>query len=81
VTVYGKGGKTRVVLLPSAVWKELLSIKEGGATPDWPVFVSRTREGFLTSTQVRRLVYQAQSQHRHCWRSHRGLFRSSPCRE
>jgi integrase/recombinase XerD len=59
VTVYGKAGKTRVVLLPAAVWNELLSIKEVGATPDAPVFASRNAGGFLTSTQVRRLVYQA----------------------
>ena len=59
VTVYGKGGKTRVVLLPEAIWRELLSIKEVGATPEGPVFASRTRGGFLTPTQVRRLVYTA----------------------
>ena len=59
VTVYGKGGKTRVVLLPATVWNELLSIKEVGARADGPVFTSRKGGGFLTSTQVRRLVYQA----------------------
>jgi integrase/recombinase XerD len=59
VTVYGKGGKTRAVLLPAAIWKDLLSIKEEGARPDGPIFASRTRRGFLTPTQVRRLVYQA----------------------
>jgi integrase/recombinase XerD len=30
VTVYGKGGKTRVVLLPAAVWKDLLALKRKG---------------------------------------------------
>jgi len=58
VTAYGKAGKTRVVLLPATVWRELLSIRDG-APPDAPVFASRTRSGFLTTTQVRRLVYAA----------------------
>jgi integrase/recombinase XerD len=60
VTVYGKGGKTRVVLLPATVWRELVSIR-AGAPPDAPVFASRNNDGFLTSTQVRRLVYAAAS--------------------
>ena len=54
--VYGKGGKTRVVLLPATVWRELVSIRDG-ALPDAPVFASRIKGGFLTTTQVRRLVY------------------------
>ena len=58
VTAYGKGGKTRVVLLPASVWHELLSIRDG-APPDAPVFASRAGGGFLTTTQVRRLVYAA----------------------
>jgi integrase/recombinase XerD len=59
VTVYGKGGKTRVVLLPASVWKDLLSLKEEGvAAGDRPVFASRTQGGFRSPTQVRRLVYQ-----------------------
>jgi integrase/recombinase XerD len=58
VTAYGKGGKTRVVLLPASVWHELLSIRDG-APMDAPVFPSRNRNGFLTTTQVRRLVYAA----------------------
>src|SRR6266849_10299923 len=58
VTAYGKGGKTRVVLLPATVWRELLSIRDS-APPDAPIFASRTRGGFLTTTQVRRLVYAA----------------------
>jgi len=58
VTAYGKGGKTRVVLLPASVWRELLSIRDG-APPDAPVFASRAGGGFLTTTQVRRLVYAA----------------------
>src|SRR6202049_2373009 len=58
VTAYGKGGKTRVVLLPATVWRELLSIRDD-APAEAPIFASRTRSGFLTTTQVRRLVYAA----------------------
>ena len=60
VTAYGKGGRTRVVLLPACVWDELRSIRDG-APQDAPVFASRTHGGFLTTTQVRRLVYAAAS--------------------
>jgi len=60
VTVSGKGGKARVVLLPATVWRELVSI-HAGAPPDAPVFASRVGGGFLTTTQVRRLVYAAAS--------------------
>jgi integrase/recombinase XerD len=59
VTVYGKGGKTRAVLLPASVWTDLLSLKADRADADGPVFPSRTRGGFLTPTQIRRLVYRA----------------------
>jgi integrase/recombinase XerD len=58
VTAYGKGGKTRVVLLPATIWRELASIRDG-APLDAPVFASRNNDGFLTATQVRRLVYAA----------------------
>jgi integrase/recombinase XerD len=60
VTASGKGGKTRVVLLPASVWRELVSIRDG-APPHAPVFASRNNAGFLTTTQVRRLVYAAGS--------------------
>ncbi len=41
-TVYGKGGKTRVVLLPAGVWRALVQFR-GNAGPDAPVFVSQRR--------------------------------------
>jgi integrase/recombinase XerD len=42
VTVFGKGGKTRAVLLPASLWRELTVLR--GDTPDEaPVF--RSREG------------------------------------
>src|SRR3954447_16088580 len=40
VTVYGKGGKTRVVLLSAGTWT-LLAALRGEAAPDAPVFGSR----------------------------------------
>jgi integrase/recombinase XerD len=58
ITVYGKGGKTRVVLLSPETWGELISIKgEGGA--DDPVFASRKGKGHLHPSQVKRIVEAA----------------------
>ena len=37
VTVFGKGDKTRVVLLPAAIWRELLCFRQG-ADLDAPLF-------------------------------------------
>src|SRR3954454_8551405 len=54
VTVYGKGGKTRVVLLSVGTWTTLGAI--GGSTdPDGPVFRSR-KGGPLDASQVHRIV-------------------------
>jgi len=52
VTIFGKGGKTRVVLLPVSVWQEL----EGPA--EAPVFRSR-RGGHLDPSAVERIVQKA----------------------
>ena len=58
ITVYGKGGKTRVVLLSPDTWTELISLKgEGGA--DEPVFASRKGKGHLHPSQVNRIVQAA----------------------
>jgi site-specific recombinase XerD len=54
VTVYGKGGKTRAVLLPATVWRDLLVLREAAAE-DGPVFRSR-KGGALTARQAQRLV-------------------------
>lgn len=56
VTVFGKGGKTRVVLLPVSVWHDLETFGWGPA--DAPVFRSR-RGGHLDPTAVERLVLKA----------------------
>jgi len=56
-TVYGKGGKTRMVLLPLSVWRGLVQIR-GEAGPEAPVFTSQ-RRGHLDPSQVHRLVKAA----------------------
>ncbi len=56
-TVYGKGGKTRVVLLPSSVWRGLVQLR-GDAGQDAPVFRSQ-RHGHLDVSAVHRVVKAA----------------------
>ena len=58
VTVFGKGSKTRVVLLPSAIWRELLRFRQGAGL-DAPVFPSRRGGGHLCPTAVERVVRKA----------------------
>ena len=58
ITVFGKGGKTRTVLLKPKVWQQLLSIKGEAKAVD-PVFQSRKGGGALDVSQVRRIVYAA----------------------
>ncbi|ACK74114.1 integrase family protein (plasmid) [Gloeothece citriformis PCC 7424] len=60
VTVFGKGGKTRTVLLPSGVWQELCQIRGKSRGAD-PVFPSRMGGGHLDRTQVYRIVKAAAS--------------------
>lgn len=57
-TVFGKGSKTRVVLLPATVWQELTALR-GNALTDAPVFQSRKQGGHLTRSQVMRIVQAA----------------------
>lgn len=60
VTVFGKGSKTRVVVLPGELWSELLQLRSG-AGEDEPVFASRNRShgGHLHRYQVDRIVKAA----------------------
>jgi integrase/recombinase XerD len=58
VTVFGKGGKTRTILLSAATWRELLALR-GDAGLDEPVFPSRKRGGHLDRSQVLRIVQAA----------------------
>ena len=74
VTVYGKGGKTRVVLLSPATWRVLLALPgaaavvardeadqagAGATDRDAPVFPSRRSGGPLDQPQAWRLVQAA----------------------
>ena len=61
ITVFGKGGKTRVVLLPSSIWR-MLSELRGEAPADAPVFISRQsngKSGALDQASVHRVVKAA----------------------
>ncbi|MBE7204322.1 MAG: tyrosine-type recombinase/integrase [Parafilimonas terrae] len=60
-TVFGKGGKTRIVLLSANTWRLLSSLKAELPVPphpDAPVFVS-LRGGALDASQVHRVVKAA----------------------
>lgn len=59
-TVYGKGGKTRAILLSANTWKILTAIRDG-AVPDNLVFQSRSSVGGaqLERMQVHRIVKAA----------------------
>ena len=51
VRVFGKGGKTRAVLLPASVRRSLVAL-QGEAGPDAPVFPSGKGGGHLTRMQL-----------------------------
>ncbi len=57
ITVFGKGGKTRVILLKASLWKELVTLR--GANPDDLVFRSRKSGSPMTRQQVWRIVKRA----------------------
>ena len=58
ITVFGKGGKTRTILLKPKVWQQLLSVKGAASAVD-SIFRSRNGGGQLDTSQVRRIVYAA----------------------
>lgn len=58
ITVLGKGGKTRTMMLPAAVWSDLQSLR-GDAGDDAPIFRSRQGDGRLSCLQVERIVAAA----------------------
>jgi integrase/recombinase XerD len=58
VTVDGKGGKARAVLLPASVWRDLQALGGEASDADGPVFRSR-KGGALTARQAQRLVEAA----------------------
>jgi site-specific recombinase XerD len=55
IAVYGKGGKTRIILLSPETWQEIMVLPKG-LTPDSPVFTSRKGKGHLSPVQVHRIV-------------------------
>jgi len=57
ITVFGKGGKTRTVLIPKSVWSQLLSIKND-ASDEAPVFRSQ-KGGHVSECQAWRIVARA----------------------
>ncbi len=57
ITVFGKGGRTRSVLVPGWIWDPLQATFRGFA--DDAVFASRKGGGPLDPSQVRRIVYAA----------------------
>lgn len=56
-TIFGKGGKTRAVILPASVWSALVRLR-GTAGPDGPVFLS-AKGGPLDPSSVHRVVKAA----------------------
>jgi integrase/recombinase XerD len=58
ITVFGKRGKTRTILLKPKSWAQLLAIR-GDASPVDAMFPSRKGGGHLDTSQVRRIVYAA----------------------
>lgn len=58
VTVFGKGGKTRTVLLPLAIWRELLRFRQHAGV-DAPLFPSRRGGGHLHPSSIERIVTRA----------------------
>jgi integrase/recombinase XerD len=59
ITIFGKGGKTRVILLPSALWRHIIALRPVVFQPDGPVFLSRKKAGGLGPMQVHRIVKAA----------------------
>ena len=57
ITVFGKGGRTRAIVLKPKVWQELVASRGAAAAAD-PIFPSR-KGGPLDASQVRRIVYAA----------------------
>jgi len=59
ITVYGKGSKTRAVVLPASVYSALLAIRPKAAPAASPVFPSRKKGGALDPSQILRIVRAA----------------------
>jgi integrase/recombinase XerD len=58
VTLFGKGGKTRILALPADLFKQLMAFR-GDAPADAPVFASRQGGGSLKPNQIRNIIARA----------------------
>ncbi len=57
INVHGKGGKTRVILIPRQIWEQLIALRNN-SPDDVPVFKSR-KGGHLHRSQMLRIVRKA----------------------
>jgi integrase/recombinase XerD len=69
VSIFGKGKKTRTILVNGETWKELTGLRAQNGNPDEWVFKSRKGGGRLSACQVDRIVKKA-AEHAglECWR-------------
>lgn len=58
LTIFGKGSKTRAIVLPESIWKDLVALRDGAGDDD-PVFRSRSKGGHLNRSQILRIVRAA----------------------
>jgi len=58
ISIFGKGGKERTILLPAAVYSDLVRLRQG-APAEGAVFRSRKGGGALDTSQVLRIVQAA----------------------
>ena len=58
VTAFGKGGKTRAILLPASVWCRLVALR-GEAGPDGAVFASKRGSRPMSRVQLHRIIKAA----------------------
>lgn len=59
VTLFGKGGKTRHVMLPETVWSTIKDLHGQEIWGEKPAFVSRNKGGQLSSAMIWRIVRAA----------------------
>jgi integrase/recombinase XerD len=58
ITVYGKGSKTRAIIIPEPLWSELIAFRNN-ATDDAAIFRGRKSSNKLHSTTILRIVKKA----------------------
>lgn len=60
ITVYGKGSKTRAIIIPEPLWSELMNFRKN-ATDDMAVFRGRKSSKHLHPTTILRIVKKSAS--------------------